>query len=155
MEIYQLINVCLVTEDVVASIYNRFMQLFPQEKDFWEDLYNDEQKHTSFLTNTADSGKFDEMPIADSGFSMPLLDRTKTFIANIRNQIEFNPVSLEEALKIALKIEETMVEAFTNELMANLSPSDESSFHEMLMEEKTHIAKIKNMMIKKGFLKLS
>jgi len=83
------------------------------------------------------------------------LDRTKTFITNISNQINFSPVSLEDALKMALKIEETMVEAFTNELIANLSPSDNKAFLELLMEEKTHIAKVKNMMIQKGFLKLS
>ena len=155
MEIYQLVNVCLVTEAAVASIYNRFMQLFPQEKDFWEDLYKDEKEHTSFLIGAADSGRFDEMQTVDLGFSTHLLDRTRTFIANISNQIEFNPVSLENALKMALKIEETMVEAFTNELIANLSPSDNNGFLKMLMEEKTHIAKIKNMMIEKGFLKLS
>jgi len=155
MEICQLINFCCVTEEVVASIYSRFMQLFPQEKDFWEDLYKDEKKHTSFLIEVSDSGRFDEMHTEDLGFSEPLLDRTKTFITNISNQINFSPVSLEDALKMALKIEETMVEAFTNELIANLSPNDNNAFLQLLMEEKTHIAKVKNMMIEKGFLKLS
>jgi len=155
MEICQLIKFCCVTEEVVASIYSRFMQLFPQEKDFWEDLYKDEKEHTSFLIGAADSGRFDEMQTADLGFSEPLLDRTKTFITNISNQINLGPVSLEDALKMALKIEETMVEAFTNELIANLSPADNKAFLELLMEEKTHIAKVKNMMIEKGFLKLS
>jgi len=131
------------------------MQLFPQEKDFWEDLYKDEKKHTSFLIEVSDSGRFDEMHTEDLGFSEPLLDRTKTFITNISNQINFSPVSLEDALKMALKIEETMVEAFTNELIANLSPNDNNAFLQLLMEEKTHIAKVKNMMIEKGFLKLS
>ena len=93
--------------------------------------------------------------IADLGFSEPLLDRTKTFITNLSNQINFSPVSLEDALKMALKIEEIMVEAFTNELIANLSLSNNDAFLQMLMEEKTHIARIRNMMIKKGFLKLS
>ncbi|MFZ3137054.1 MAG: hypothetical protein WA126_06655 [Thermodesulfovibrionales bacterium] len=155
MEIYQLINGCLVKEDTVASIYEHFMQLFPQEKDFWEDLYKDEKSHTSFLIESADSGKFDDMQTADLGFSMPLLDRTRTFINNISNNIQFNPISLENAFNIALKIEETKVEAFTNELIAQLSPSDSNVFLQLLMEEKTHIAKIKNMMIEKGFLKLS
>lgn len=155
MEIYQLINGCLVMEDTVASIYERFMQLFPQEKDFWEDLYKDEKSHTSFLIEAADSGKFDDMQTADLGFSMPLLDRTRIFVNNISNNIKFNPVSLEDALNMALKIEETMLEAFTNELIACLPVSDNNAFLQMLMEEKTHIAKINNMMIKKCFLKLS
>ena len=142
-------------EDAVVSIYSRFMQLFPQEKDFWEDLYKDEKSHTSFLTEVADSGRFDEMHPEDLGFSMSQLDRTRTFIENINNNIQSNPVLLEDALNMALKIEETVVEAFTNELIACLSPSDNNDFLQMLMEEKTHILKIKNMMIKKGILKLS
>jgi rubrerythrin len=155
MEIYQLINGCLVMEETVASIYSYFMQLFPKERDFWKDLHEDEKDHAAFLLKSADSGSFDEMKAADLGFSMPLLDRTQQFIANAMNHIKFNPVSLEDALNMALKIEETTVEAFANELMACLSPSDNSAFLQMIMEEKTHIDKIKNMMVEKGFLKMS
>ena len=80
--------------------------------------------------------------------------RTRKFVENIMNQIKFNPLSLEEALKIALKLEETLVETFTNYLIANLSPNRKAII-EMLIEERSHIDKIKEMMIKKGFLKLS
>ena len=142
-------------EEAVAGLYSRFMRLFPQEKDFWEDLYKDEISHTSFLTEAADRGIFDEMHPEDLGFSMDQLDRTRTFVENIHNNIQSNPISFEDALNIALKIEETVVEAFANELIACLSPSDKNALVQMLMEEKTHIAKIKNMMIEKGFLKLS
>ena len=155
MEIYQLVKGCLVVELAVASIYSNLMYLFPQKRDFWDDLYKDEKRHISFLIETSDSGSFDEMQTADLGFSMPLLDRTQTFIANISNHIGPGPVSLEDALKMALQIEETKVEAFANELIANLSSADNEAFLQLLMEEKTHIAKVKNMMIEQGFLKLS
>ena len=155
MEIDQLVKGCLVVELAVATVYSDLMHLFPQEKHFWDDLHKDEKRHISFLIEAADSGRFDEMQTADLGFSMPLLDRTEKFIANISNHIGINPVSLEEALNMALTIEETKVEAFTNELIANISPADSKAFLQILMEEKTHIAKIKNMMIEKGFLKLS
>jgi hypothetical protein len=155
MEIDQLVRGCLVVELAVATVYSDLMHLFPQEKYFWDDLHKDEKRHISFLIEAADSGRFDEMQTADLGFSMPLLDRTEKFIANISNHIGINPVSLEEALNMALQIEETKVEAFTNELIANLSAADSKAFLQILMEEKTHIAKIKNMMIEKGFLKLS
>jgi hypothetical protein len=155
MEINRIIKGCLVTELAVASIYSRFKDLFSQETDFWEDLYRDEKRHISFLIEAADGGRFDETLLEDSGFSMPLLDRTQKFIATMSYHIEINPVSLEDALKIALEIEQTKVEAFTNELIANLSPADNDAFLKILMEERTHIAKIEDMMIRKGFLKLS
>ena len=155
MVIDQLVKGCLVVELAVATIYSDLMHLFPQEKYFWDDLYKDEKRHISFLIEAADSGRFDEMQTADLGFSMPLLDRTEKFIVNINNHIGINPVSLEESLNMALQIEETKVEAFANELIANLSAADSGAFLQLLMEERTHIAKIKNMMIEKGFLKLS
>ncbi|MEW6571339.1 MAG: hypothetical protein AB1390_09230 [Nitrospirota bacterium] len=154
MEIYQFINVCLVVEHAAAAIYSHFMQLFPPEKDFWEDLFKDEKKHISFLIEAADHGQFEEMNPEDLGFSMRLLDRTRKFAEDISDRIKFNPVSLEDALKMALKLEETMVETFTNELIANLSAADDN-FLEMFAEGKNHVDKIRNMMINKGFLKLS
>ena len=155
MEIYQIVKGCLVVELAVASIYSGFIHLFPQKRHFWGDLYEDEKKHISFLIEANDSGRFNKMHTEDLGFSMPLLDRTQTFIANISNHIGTNPVSLEEALNMALQMEETKVEAFANELIANLSSADNEAFLQLLMEEKTHIAKIRNLMIKQEFLKLS
>ena len=142
-------------EDAVASIYSTFMKLFPREKAFWEDLYQDEKKHSAFLLESARCGIFEGIQASELGLSMPLVNRTHKFIENVSNHIRFNPVSLEDALKMALEIEETTVETFANELIANVAPYDNSTFVEMLMEEKTHVAKIKNMMIERGFLKLS
>ncbi len=155
MQITKLINGCLEIELAVASIYSRFAHLFPQEKVFWEDLYEDERRHISFLIEAGNSGTFDELVTEDMGFSMPLLDRTRTFVANESYRIEVNPVSMEDALRMAMEIEQTKVEAFANELIANLSPADNEAFLKILMDEKTHIAKIRNMMIRRGFLKLS
>jgi rubrerythrin len=154
MEVYQFVNGCLVIENAVASLYSNFMQLFPEEKDFWEDLYNDEQEHASFLMEAADQGLFDEIKKEDLPLSMPLLDRTRKFVETTMNQIKFNPLSLEEAFKIALKFEETLVETFTNYLIANLSDNKEAIL-EMFADERSHIDKIKEMMIKKGFSRLS
>jgi rubrerythrin len=141
-------------EEAVASIYGTFIRLFPHEKSFWEDLYQDEKKHSSFLIESTACGTFDKMKGIDRGLSMPLLNRTQKYIENVINHIRANPVSLEEALKMALEIEETTVETFTNELISNLGASDSNAFLQMLMEEKTHVAKIKSKMIEKGFLKL-
>jgi len=56
MEIYQLVNGYLVVENAIPSMYIDFMQLFPKEKDFWEDLYEDEKRHALFLWEVLISG---------------------------------------------------------------------------------------------------
>ena len=87
---------------------------------------------------------------------MPLLDKTLKFAENMNNQIRFNPISLEDAFKIALKLEESILETFANNMMGSLlTDPRESPLEKLCSETKLHADKIRNMMIKKGFLKLS
>ena len=156
METHDFINGCIAMEKATELVYSNFMQLFPQEKDFWEDLVKDEMGHSSFLIDADNHGLFDKLKITYSPLSMPLLEKTIKFAENITNQIRFNPISLEDAFKMALKLEESILETFTNNLIgALLTDPKELSFDKLLNETRLHADKIRDMMIKKGFLKLS
>lgn len=156
MDLTSLINGCIQMEQTVASIYSTFTQLFPEEEIFWEDLFRDEMDHASWLTDVNYIESIDLLPSNEILPSMKQIENSLSFAENKRMHIKSNPVTLEEALKIALKLEETTVETFANELKANLFASDYRSLSEkLLIAEKLHIDKIKDMMIKKGFLQLT
>jgi hypothetical protein len=156
MDLTNVINGCIQMEQTVASIYSMFMQLFPEEEIFWGDLFRDETDHASWLTDANFIESIDLLPSNDILPSMKQIENSLRFADNKRVQIRSNPVTLEEALRIALKLEGTMVETFTNELKANLFASDYSSLCEkLLIAEKLHIDKIEDMMLKKGFLQLT
>ena len=143
-------------EKAVASIYSTFMQLYPKEKNFWEDLYKDEIEHSSFLVN-ADYQKIANKELQTTVLppSMALIEKTLKVTQDIQNQIKLNPFSLEDAFKMALKLEESMVETFANDLIANLVAGDSKSVVKtIIVGERLHVDKIREMMIKKGFLKL-
>lgn len=142
-------------EKAAELVYSHFMQLFPQEKDFWGDLVKDEIGHASFLIDADNLGLFDKIKLTYAPLSMPLLGKTLKFAENINSQIRFNPVSLEDAFKMALKLEESILETFTNNLMGALLTDPKLSFDRLLSETRLHADKIRDMMIKKGFLKLS
>jgi rubrerythrin len=143
-------------EQTVASIYSMFMQLFPEERIFWEDLFRDEMDHASWLTDADYIESIDLLPSTDLLPSMKQVEISLRFADIKRTQIKSNPVTFEEALNLALKLEEMMVETFANELKANLFASDYRSLSEkILMAEKLHIDKIEGMMIRKGFLQLT
>ena len=76
-------------EEAVASIYGPFIRLFPYEKAFWEDLYQDEKKHSSFLIESTACGTFDKMPGTNLGLSMPLLTRTQKYIESLSKESHF------------------------------------------------------------------
>ncbi len=156
MDLMSLIKGCIQMELTVASIYSTFMQLFPEETIFWEDLVRDETAHASWLTDANYIESIDLLPSNEILPSMKQIENSLSFAENRRVHIKSNPITFEEALMIALKLEETTVETFANELKANLFASDYRSLSEkLLIAEKLHIDKIKGMMIKKGFLQLT
>jgi bacterioferritin (cytochrome b1) len=77
----------------------------------------------------------------------------------VQEHIKLKQISFKDALKMSLILEEAMVETFMNEVMVALNSSDDKSFNreldDILIEERGHVSKIKNMMIKKGYLKLT
>jgi len=156
MELIHLIKGCIAVEQAVASIYRTFMDLFPGEKEFWQDLYRDELEHSYWLSDGPNFESIDLLPSTDLLPSMELIEGTLAFARGKDIHIRTNPVTLEEALRIALRLEQSIVETFTNELSANiLADSYESLSKRIIAAEKLHINKIEDMMISRGFLQLS
>jgi rubrerythrin len=157
LELQNTINGCIAVERAVASIYSSFAKMFPEEKGFWEDLMSDETEHASFLTDAFSLKAGEALPSRIKPPSLPFVIKTLEFADGIRARLRSNPVSLEEALNLALTLEETMVETFVNDIIGNLLvdvPLD-TELQNMLDAEKGHVQKIRDMMIRKGFLKIS
>ena len=156
MDVYDFMSGCIEVERSVANIYRTFATMFPEDKDFWIELYRDELEHTIWLSIEKNIEAMDLLP-ADTPLPTPeLIENT---LLNIRRQaarIRSNPVTLENALKTALRIEGASIEIFTNEMSAKIFSASEKSLQEKLVTaEKIHINKIENLMIDRGFLQLS
>lgn len=158
MELADKINGCIAIEEAAASTYKTFIQLFPNEKIFWEGLLNDEIEHASFLKASASFDVFSRLPLQAQPPSIPFIAKTLEFAESLKKRL-MNPISFKEALDIGLKFEESLVETYTNEFIAAFKAPDDKSYlmniEKILNEEKGHLSKIKNMMLNKGFLKFS
>jgi hypothetical protein len=156
MDVYDFMSGCIEVERSVANIYRTFANMFPEEKDFWIELYRDELEHTIWLSIEKNIEAMDLLP---ANTPLPTPELIESTLLNIRRQaahIMSNPVTLEYALETALRIEGSTIEVFTNELSANIFAVDEESLQEKLVTaEKIHINKIENLMIDRGFLQLS
>lgn len=156
MDLKHFINGCIAVEETTAAIYRIFMDLFPEERDFWQDIYRDELEHSFWLTSGSRSEVIELLPSDKILPSIEHITNTLRFIEGKIAHVKQNPVSFEEALRTALRIEETMVEIFTNEITANLLATDEQALNDKLVAaEKIHINKIEDMMISRGFMQLS
>ena len=156
MELHDLVNGFKAVEEGVASIYRSFMELFPEERRFWQDLYRDELEHAYLLSRAEHVEAIDLLPSLDMLPNEELISYSLELIDRERLLIKSNPLTLEGALKIALKLEDLMIELFTNELPANLFASDYKSLSDRISAaERRHINKIEDLMINRGFLQLS
>lgn len=149
MEQHDFINGCIKVETTVASIYSRLMQVLPKQKDFWEGLLNDEREHIAFLRDVKTLGLVTELEKMDFAPSMKEIKKSLKLTDSVSKRISDDPISFKNALKLALKVEESIVETYSNELIAKLLSCDnEASYQKLIDGEKEHIDRVRKMMKK-------
>ena len=146
MERNTLISKCIKAEKSATSIYKYMMKLFPEHKNFWLGLFNDEIEHASFLRDVKSLNLKDELQKVDLLPSLPTINMALDLADHITEKINSGPVSLDEALAMTLELEESMIETYTNKIIANLmSCDDETGFKKVISDEKRHLNKVKKM----------
>lgn len=142
-----IIRGCMKAERSAASNYKQLMIKFPEKKEFWKELLEDERSHLSFLKDVKSLGLIDVMERIDPLPSRKIINETIRLSDDLRVKLLSDSVSFKKALVMALKLEESMVETYTNKLIADLiTCEDETSYKKIVAEEKKHIRKIKRMM---------
>ncbi len=143
----ELINGCIKVEKSAASVYKKLMKKFPDRKDFWNELFDDEISHLSFLNDVKSLGLTDEIQKMESSPSIAIVNKTVKMADDVTAKIAADSISFKKALSMTLKFEESMAEMYTNKIIAQLiSCEDKPSYKKMVADEKKHINKIKKMM---------
>ena len=143
---HDLINGCIKVEKSAASVYKKLMKKFPEKKDSWKELFDDEINHLSFLNDVKSLGLVDVMHKLDSLPSIAIVNETVKMADDLTAKIIADSISLKKALVMALKLEESIVETYTNKVIADLICCEEVNYKKVVADEKMHIKKIKKMM---------
>ena len=142
-----IINGCIKVEKSASSIYKKLMKKFPDRKDFLKELFDDEISHLSFLNDVKSLGLIDEIQKMESSPSIAVINKTVKMADDLTAKITEDSISFKKALSMALKLEESMVETYTNKIIADLiSCEDKPSYKKMVADERKHINKIQKMM---------
>jgi len=142
-----IIRGCMKVERSALYVYKQLMKKFPDKREFWRELVDDEVDHLSFLNDVQSLGLADAMQKTDSLPTMENIDDAIKTADNLVIKIKEDSISLKKTLAIVLKLEESLVETYTNRLIAKLmSCDDEASYRKIVSDEKRHINKIKKMM---------
>jgi rubrerythrin len=123
------------------------MKKFPEKEDFWKNLFDDEVEHLTFLRDVKSLRLTDEIKKIDLPPVISIINETIKLSENITEKIKTGSISFKNALKATLKLEESIVETYTNKIIADLMCCDDSaSYKKIVANERKHVNKIKKMM---------
>jgi len=142
-----IISGCMKVERSALYVYKILMKKFPDKREFWRELADDEVDHLSFLNDVQSLGLADIMQKTDPLPTMENINDAIKMADDLVAKINKDSVSLKKSLVLILKLEETLVETYTNRLIAKLiSCDDKASYNKIVADEKKHVNKIKKMM---------
>lgn len=96
-------------EEAVAALYRAYAEKFPQHHDFWTQLADEEIYHSRLVQKMWKAGS-DTVSIREDRFDISLLQISLAYLEEKLKQAKNEPISIGNALSIALDIETGMLE---------------------------------------------
>ncbi len=140
---------CIDLEIAVSAIYRDFMLLFPAEGAFWAQLAREEEEHARLYM----AGDIMRVTGEHAGIRFPptvLVARTLEFAEQIRDLIGSRPITLQEALDMALKLEKTVAESIIFDLPETDNPVI-ANLRKIIADTEAHADRIERFRMEKGF----
>lgn len=144
-EIEELIDESIKLEDNVGALYNLFSKLYPEDRDFWWQLYMEESAHAVILQDAKETfipaGVFSDKIIYKE---LNELKKSNEEILKKIQEYEQNKPSKEEIVNLAITLEESAGEAHFQ--MLTDTPSDERGvkiFQKLADGDRDHAQRIK------------
>jgi len=145
-----------VVELLAANVYLKLARLFPKEKSFFMELYQEESDHAAILTLSKGYHHIGKLPEHIVPDSFPVIDETLTLIKEIKAKLDTSDISLKEALEMALKLERSVAENHLQEILHNEGDSDIiKRLRTLQTDSRHHAEKIENFMRSKRLLERS
>jgi hypothetical protein len=146
------VKVCIAIEAMTAELYHLLSARFPEAKVFWRELALSEENHANILVVGAGYLRTRELPEYIVPDSQELIDGTFRLVRETRDIIQNDQLSLNNALAMALQIENSTAEKYFQEVMFGAANSPViAKLQKIRKDELTHIEKIKDFMNKAGF----
>lgn len=144
------LNICREMEETAAQIYHTLRKMFPEDRSFWHDMALEEENHASVLTLGKRFHSIGKSP----GSIVPESERDVRFSLDLAKAIKKKingGISQQEALELALNLEEAMAEKYFNEAMnAKADSKIMSVLKKMAIYSEAHMGRLKEFMGKKG-----
>ncbi len=149
MDLSERLNACLKVETLCEEIYYSLCSLFPEAKELFQKLAEEEERHADILTICAgfqDIGALPDMMVLNS---VPQIMQSIDIAEEIKAKIEKENISLLAALHMTLELEEAVAEIYFNEVMTEKSDIEVISYlQQFYKNEISHTQRIEDFILK-------
>lgn len=112
MELYQkkIIELFIEQELILADIYERFSDLFPEYRDFWRKMAGEEKEHASWVQHLLHGVVSDKVFFAEGKTRSYTVTKYIEYLKSTIAAFEKNPPDIIRALSISRDIENALIE---------------------------------------------
>jgi len=151
-ELNRLINEMIALEVNVSRLYALFLERFPEDVEFWQNLSAEEENHAALLRSGrkhfASQGTFPRELLPES--IDPLLE-TNRELERLIELFETTPPTREDAFRLAVALEESAGEIHYQRAMTTTASSQAMKILQTLNhDDRDHAARIRQYMTAKG-----
>ncbi|HAS00202.1 MAG: hypothetical protein US57_C0007G0018 [Candidatus Moranbacteria bacterium GW2011_GWC2_37_73] len=119
----------------IAALYSLYAQKIPEKRTFWEKLSNEEIRHAAEIGNEKEQTD----AIIENKFSRIIINTVITFVLEETTKAQQKNISHREALKTALRIEQSMLEKKCFEIFKPTNKKLKDVFCKMNKETERHV----------------
>ncbi len=140
------IELLILNEQLVGSLYSIYAEKFPEEKQFWLSLAAEESTHAELLEGVRDIAE--EIPnfLKQDRFSISDIELSISFIKDLIKKAE--NFTLLNALFMARDLENSVIEKYFFKIMSADSHFVQSTFSRIEQDTKRHREKIQELLLK-------
>lgn len=148
-ELLNILDESIRLENNAAKIYALFAGQFPEDKDFWQKLSNEEVNHAQLIEREVKFFLEELFPENIFCKNMKRIQKANDFIVNSMKEFSISAPTRKQAFDTAIKIEESAGEShFQNGITQSNKSLTIRLFQELNQNDKDHAIRIRKYMKK-------
>jgi len=144
----QIIELLAQNEEVLVDLYKLYSQQYPEYKDFWESISNDEVQHAQWLRDLIGQINSGVLSFNPNRFNQQTVFESLHHGRQSLEQARQAAMPAKEALVLSLKIEKSLIESKFFEVAQTDALALKETLARLALSTELHIVKIEEALLK-------
>jgi len=105
-----IIDILAQNEEDIGILYRAYSEKFPDHVDFWKELAQEEAEHASWIRKLAAKAQAGTIIVKENRFNTVAIRTFSKYLEQEHARLKMSPVSLVNALSVAMYIEDSIIE---------------------------------------------